>query len=137
MGAMTKMAVRSNFAITNCCRPTSLEADTAAKSISGVTSPLAFTAVAPQALAIKATRYEPATPSKMGMILIMPFPQMFAAMIIAIATTASHQQVEALDTAEGARFKPMRMMMGPVTTGGRNRITFFTPTSLMTAARTT
>ena len=62
---------------------------------------------------------------------------MFAAMIIAIATTASHQQVEALVTAEGARFKPMRMMMGPVTTGGRNRITFFTPTSLMTAARTT
>ncbi len=65
-GGHDQMAVRSNFAITNCCRPTSLEADTAAKSISGVTSPLAFTAVAPQALAIKATRYEPATPSKMG-----------------------------------------------------------------------
>ena len=34
-------------------------------------------------------------------------------------TSASHQQEEALDTAEGARFRPMRTMMGPVTTGGR------------------
>ena len=52
------------------------------------------------------------------MILIIPLPQMFAAMMITMATSASHQQLDALETAEGARFKPMRMMMGPVTTGG-------------------
>ena len=71
------------------------------------------------------------------MIFTMPLPQMLAATMMAIATMASHQQVEALDTAEGARFRPMRMMMGPVTTGGRKRMTFFTPTALMTAARIT
>ena len=53
------------------------------------------------------------------MILIMPFPQILAAMMMAMATRASHQQVEALFTAEGARFRPIRMIMGPVTTGGR------------------
>ena len=58
------------------------------------------------------------------MILIMPLPQMLATTMMAMATMASHQQVEALDTAEGARFRPMRMMMGPVTTGGRKRMTF-------------
>ena len=41
----------------------------------------------------------------------------------------NNQQVLALFTAEGARFRPMRMMIGPVTTGGRKRMTFFTPTS--------
>ena len=73
----------------------------------------------------------------MGMILIMPLPQMLAAMMMAMATRASHQQVLALFTAEGARFRPMRMMIGPVTTGGRKRMTFFTPTSLITPARMT
>ena len=71
------------------------------------------------------------------MILIMPLPQMLATMMMAMATMASHQQEEALETAEGARFRPIRMMMGPVTTGGRKRMTFFTPTSLMMAASTT
>ena len=37
---------------------------------------------------------------------------MLAATMIAMETSASHQQVEALETAEGARFSPMRMMMG-------------------------
>ena len=71
------------------------------------------------------------------MILIMPLPQMLATTMIAMATRASHQQVEALDTAEGARFRPMRMMMGPVTTGGRKRMTLWTPTALMMRASTT
>ena len=53
------------------------------------------------------------------MIFTMPLPQMLAAMMMAMATNASHQQVEALFTAEGARFNPMRMIIGPVTTGGR------------------
>ena len=44
---------------------------------------------------------------------------------------------EALRPAEGARFRPIRMMMGPVTTGGRKRMTLLTPTSLITRARIT
>ena len=57
------------------------------------------------------------------MIFTMPLPQILHTMMIAIATRASHQQDEALVTAEGARFRPMQMMMGPVTTGGRKLIT--------------
>ena len=71
------------------------------------------------------------------MILTISFPQMLAATMTAMDRRASHQQEEALLTALGARLRPMRMMMGPVTTGGRKRMTFFTPTSLMTAARIT
>ena len=37
--------------------------------------------------------------------------------------------------AEPARESPIQMMIGPVTTGGRNRITFFIPTTLMIRAR--
>ena len=73
----------------------------------------------------------------MGMIFTMPRPQMLAATMIAMETSASHQQVEELETAEGARFSPMRMMMGPVTTGGKKRITRWTPTTLTTRARIT
>ena len=35
---------------------------------------------------------------------------------------ASSQLVEQLEMAEGARIRPMEMMMGPVTTGGKNYI---------------
>ena len=38
----------------------------------------------------------------------MPRPQMLAATMIAMETSASHQQVEALETAEGARFSPTK-----------------------------
>ncbi|SCJ08218.1 Uncharacterised protein [uncultured Flavonifractor sp.] len=71
------------------------------------------------------------------MILIMPLPQMLATTMTVMDRMASHQQEEALVTAEGARDRPMRMIMGPVTTGGRKRMTFLTPTALMTAASTT
>lgn len=54
------------------------------------------------------------------MILTMPLPQMLATTMMAMATRASHQQVEALAMAEPDRFRPMRMMMGPVTMGGRS-----------------
>ena len=67
----------------------------------------------------------------------MPRPQMLATTMMAMDTMASHQQVWALDTAEGARFRPIRIMMGPVTTGGRKRMTLLTPTALMMAASTT
>ena len=70
------------------------------------------------------------------MILIMPLPQMLATMMMAMATSASHQQVEALVTAVPDRFRPMRMMMGPVTMGGKNRMTFLAPTSLNSRAST-
>ena len=37
--------------------------------------------------------------------------------------------------AEPDRFRPMRMMMGPVTMGGKKRMTFWGPTSLNSRAR--
>ena len=69
------------------------------------------------------------------MIFHMPLPQMLNTMIAARAMRARGQQVEALDTAEGARFSPIQMMMGPVTTGGRKRMTFRTPTAFTSRAR--
>ena len=72
----------------------------------------------------------------MGIIFTMPLPQMLAATMTAMDRMASHQLVEALLMALGARDRPMRMMMGPVTTGGRKRITLWTPTALISPART-
>ena len=65
----------------------------------------------------------------------IPFPQMLKIMITASAISARIQLVDALFTADGARERPIQMMIGPVTTGGRKRITFFTPTTLITSAR--
>ena len=65
----------------------------------------------------------------------MPFPQMLKIMITDKAMRASIQFVDALETAEGARLKPIQIIIGPVTTGGRKRITFFMPASLITSAR--
>ena len=48
---------------------------------------------------------------------------------------ANSQFVDALVTAEGARLNPIQMMIGPVTTGGRKRITFLMPTNLITSAK--
>ena len=70
------------------------------------------------------------------MIFTMPLPQMLATMMMAMATRASHQQVEALEMAVPERFRPMRMMMGPVTMGGKKRMTFWGPTSLNSRAST-
>ena len=72
----------------------------------------------------------------MGMIFTMPLPQMLATMMMAMATSASHQQVLALLTAVPDRFRPIRMIMGPVTMGGKNRMTFCAPTSLNSSAST-
>ena len=58
-----------------------------------------------------------------------------AAIMMTIETRASHQHVDALSTAEEARLSPIRMMIGPVTIGGRNFITFLTPTALTIRAR--
>ena len=52
------------------------------------------------------------------------------------AIIASNQFEDAFVTADGASERPMHMIIGPVTTGGRNFITLLTPTSFITIART-
>ena len=70
------------------------------------------------------------------MIFAIPLPQMLNTTITARATSARTQFVEQLPTADGARPKPIAMMIGPVTTGGKNLITLSIPTALIIAART-
>ena len=70
------------------------------------------------------------------MILNIPLPQILKITITANAIIARIQFVFALFTADGARLRPIQIMIGPVTTGGRKRITRFTPTSFTTSART-
>ena len=74
-----------------------------------------------------ATAYETSTAKISGIMRSMPLPQMLKKMIVAMATIANSQSVEALPMAEGAKVKPMEMMIGPVTTGGKKRITRSTP----------
>ena len=52
------------------------------------------------------------------------------------AMIAISQFFEAFETADGASPRPIQMMIGPVTTGGRNFITRLTPTNLTISART-
>ena len=70
------------------------------------------------------------------MILNMPLPQMLKTIITARATNARNQLVEAFPMAEDARLKPIQIITGPVTTGGRYLITRFTPTIRMINDRT-
>ena len=126
------MAVTSNFA--NCIggRPIQFAVLTEEKfrmaEPSGLVIPIAFM--------ISATTYEITTPISIGIILNIPFPQMLKMIITARATSARNQLVEALLIAEPARVSPIQMMTGPVTTGGRNLITRFTPTRRMIRAST-
>ena len=83
-----------------------------------------------------AQTYEITTPIRIGMILNIPLPQTLKMMITARAISAKSQLVEAFEIAEGASERPMHMIIGPVTTGGRNLITFATPTILMIRAST-
>ena len=78
---------------------------------------------------------EPRTPIRIGIIFAMPLPQMLHTTITTRATRAMGQLVAQLLMAEGARIRPMAMMMGPVTTGGKNFITFLLPQALQMAAR--
>ena len=66
----------------------------------------------------------------------MPLPQMLQTMMMTIASRAIHQLVWQLLMAEPERVRPMAMMMGPVTTGGKKRITFLAPKAAMSAAST-
>ena len=52
------------------------------------------------------------------------------------ATIASHQLLLQFVTADGARPRPIAIIIGPVTTGGKSFITLFTPTALIRAATT-
>ena len=92
--------------------------------------------VIPAAFIMRATTYEIITPIKIGIILNKPFPQILKMIITPSAIIARTQFVEALLIAEPASERPMHMIIGPVTTGGRNRITRLIPTSLIIRAST-
>ena len=64
------------------------------------------------------------------MIFIMPLPQMLQTMTTSMATSATGQLASQLLTALELRDRPMAMMMGPVTMGGKKRMTFLTPKTL-------
>ena len=86
---------------------------------------------------ITATRYAPIMPRRIGTILIMPLPKILNKITSPSATSASHQLLLQLLTADGARPRPIAIMIGPVTTGGNSFITLLTPTALIQAATTT
>ena len=69
------------------------------------------------------------------MIFAIPLPHMLNITIPARATKASNQLVVQFETADGASPRPIAIMIGPVTTGGKNLITFSMPTVLIIAAR--
>ena len=69
------------------------------------------------------------------MIFTMPLPQMLQMTMMRIATIATIQLVEQLLIAVAERQRPIAMMIGPVTIGGKNFITRFTPNILMSPAR--
>ena len=56
-------------------------------------------------------------------------------MMITMARRAIHQFCEQLLTAEPDRMSPMAMMIGPVTMGGKKRITFLAPNAANSPAR--
>ena len=64
---------------------------------------------------------------RMGMILSMPLPQILQRMTTAIASRAIHQLAAQLLMAVLASVMPMQMMIGPVTMGGKKRITRLAP----------
>ena len=68
---------------------------------------------------------------RIGRIFTIPFPQMLHTTIRANATNASSQFSEQFVMADGARIRPIAMMIGPVTTGGKKRMIFFTPNTLI------
>ena len=70
------------------------------------------------------------------MILTMPLPQMLQMKMISTATMAMSQLTEQLLMALGARVRPMAMTMGPVTSGGKKRMTRSVPKALKQALST-
>ena len=70
------------------------------------------------------------------MILTIPLPQILQMMTTTIATSAIHQLALQLLIADGARFNPIAMMIGPVTTGGKYFMTLEEPHALQIAEST-
>ena len=66
-----------------------------------------------------------------GTIFTIPLPQILQITTSAIATTAISQSAEQLSIADWDRVRPMAMMMGPVTMGGKKRITLLVPKILI------
>ena len=66
-----------------------------------------------------AMRYDPMTPRSTGMMRIMPLPQMLHTMMISVARRAIQTLLMQLLMAEPESVRPMAMMIGPVTTGGK------------------
>ena len=64
----------------------------------------------------------------------MPLPQILQATTRTMATMATSQSLAQLSTAVWERVKPMETIMGPVTMGGKNRITFPAPKTLIRKA---
>ena len=54
--------------------------------------------------------------------------------MMTMANSATHQFVWQFWIAEPERIRPMQMMIGPVTTGGKNFITFLAPNAAKSAA---
>ena len=67
----------------------------------------------------------------------MPLPHMLQIITARMATIATRGLAPQLSMAEEDRIRPMAMMMGPVTMGGKKRITRLTPTLFIMAASIT
>ena len=70
------------------------------------------------------------------MIFTMPRPQILQTTMVAIAIIATIQLVEQFAMAELARIRPMQMTIGPVTTGGKKRMTRAGPNARKSAEST-
>ena len=82
-----------------------------------------------------AATYDTIIPIRIGTIFDIPLPQMLNTITVTRAIMATGQLVAQLLIAVGARIRPMEIIIGPVTTGGKKRITFFAPKPLIKADR--
>ena len=67
----------------------------------------------------------------------MPLPQMLHTTTVTIATSAIIQFAEQFEIAVEESVRPIAIMIGPVTTGGKYFITLLAPKILKRIARTT
>ena len=64
----------------------------------------------------------------------MPLPQILQITTMTIAIMAIHQFAAQLSIADCERFRPIAIMIGPVTMGGKNFITLPVPKALISPA---
>ena len=72
---------------------------------------------------------------RMGTIFAIPLPHILNTITVIRAMRAIGQLVAQLSMADGANMSPIEMMIGPVTTGGKNFITRLAPKPFIRAAR--